>query len=379
MRRALLVAVALVMVAGAGAAALLVAGDGSDDAKVTTPAQATTQACRPPSAATPDAAPDPALSRPATVTVAGARSIDTGGLAPDVVVEPTGGAPWVIVRDARLVQAPVGRLARVDVDAGRLPQVVDVVAGCEVTTVVASDTSTWAGTCDQFGADAGAEVLEMKPDGALGRRVSVPTGCLASVVAATSVVWAASAASVDAPGEIYRIAGDATVAEAVLTLGVDESFLGATADGDSVWLSIQGPSGARLDRIDATNAVVASVTSTGPNRLLGIVDGTLWAQDLAASALVGRDATSGAVTYTIPIEGLVTAAVGTSGVWYQAAAPDATTVTVGRLDANAAPTQVTTYTGGGMDRTGAPLTGVLSVTARGAWLSIQDRLFLISG
>jgi len=140
---------------------------------------------------------------------------------------------------------------------------------------------------------------------------------------------------------------------------------------------VQGLAGARLLRFDATNAVAATIDSDGPNQLLGVVDGTLWAQDLESSSLIGRDASTGAVTQTVPIDGLLSAAVGASGVWYQAASLDATTVTIGRLDASAVPTTVTTYTGS-IDRTGAPLTGILSVTNAGAYLSIQDRLFFLA-
>ena len=377
MKRSVIAVAALALIAGS-AAALLVGGD-ERGRRVVTPEQSAPPAtCQAPNGSTPAVSLDPALSQPARVSVPGAQSISAGGLSTGDVAQPPDAPAWVVVRDSLAATSPVGRLARLDAGAVALGPVVDVVAGCTVTALTASATGVWAGTCDQLGGAAGAELLEVAAaDGTLGRRISVATGCVAAADATTTDLWAASAASVDAPAEIYRVRADATTAEAVLTLAPEESLLGLAADGDSAWVAVQGLAGARLLRFDATNAVAATIDSDGPNQLLGVVDGTLWAQDLESSSLIGRDASTGAVTQTVPIDGLLSAAVGASGVWYQAASLDATTVTIGRLDASAVPTTVTTYTGS-IDRTGAPLTGILSVTNAGAYLSIQDRLFFLA-
>ena len=113
--------------------------------------------------------------------------------------------------------------------------------------------------------------------------------------------------------------------------------------------------------------------------MLGIVDGTLWTQDLTEPAIVGRDAASGSPTVTVPVADLRLAAVGASGVWFETAATGSLTVTVGRVDAVGAVTVVVSYTGAGPDRTGLPFLGTLTATARGAWVATQDRLFLVAG
>ena len=103
--------------------------DDTDDPSVIAPRQGAVTGCRAPDGS---AAPtlDPALSKPASVSVPGGRSIDTGGVAPSGVVEPPAAAPWVIVRDPGAIEDPHGRIARVDADGGRLAQVVEVVSGC---------------------------------------------------------------------------------------------------------------------------------------------------------------------------------------------------------------------------------------------------------
>jgi hypothetical protein len=319
---------------------------------------------------------DPALARPAAVSVTGGRAIETGGLAPDLVAE-AGATTWSVVRDSQVVQAPVGRVARVEADAGGLGAIVEVVVGCDVTALAATAEHVWTGTCDQPAASSGAELVEIDAAAAtVTRRVPVPSGCIASVAAGDDHTWGATAPRVDAPTVVLRVAAGQQQAETVTTLAEQESYLGLAAGTDHAWVSVQTATESRLTRIDAATGEQRSV-SAAPSRLLGVVERTLWTQELATSQLVARDTTSGAVTATVPIEGLTTAAAGPSGVWYQVATPGSTSVTIGRLDAAHTPTTVATYTGAGVDRTGTPYVGTLSVTSDGAWLAIQDRLFLL--
>jgi hypothetical protein len=306
-------------------------------------------------------------------------SIDTGGLAPDDVVEPGGGAAWVVVRDARSVAQPSGRVAAVDVERRVLARSVEVVAGCDIGALAAGDASVWIGTCDAFALEqSGAEVVELAAaDGAIGTRVPLPVACVSQVAVGGGALWVLSAATSDAPARILRVEIATGAVDERVTVPVDESVLGLVADAGSVWTSRRGPGGSRLVRSDAATGAELVAAPTAPSRLLGVVDGILWAQDLEPSAVVARDAASLAVRSTTPVGGLRSAAAGPDGVWYQAASPGSLRVTIGRVDTSGAASEVVSYTGAGPDRTGLPFLGTLSATRRGAWFATQDRLFLV--
>ena len=378
-RHPLRIALILLVVAATALALRFATREDATRPVLTAPASGPTT-CRTPSATGP--VPAPSAASLAGVRVPGATSIDTRGLLPGPVVESADGSAWAIVGTSN-AGAIGGRVARIDAERTTISTVTTVVDGCDASALAAGPDGIWVGTCDArapAGSTSGAELVRIDPvDGQVRSRVTLPGTCVASVAVAGGSVWATNAATIDAPQRLWRLDVSTGAVDEPVALGADETITGLAATSDAVWTSRRTRAGDRIVRSDARSGADTTSFATGPGRVVGVLDGTLWVLDVRAGALVGRVSSSGTITSTVPAANVQSVGVGPSGVWLQQADRGSLTITLSRIsDAAAGASPVVSFTGAGPDRTGLPFLGILSATSRGLWFASQDRLFLLA-
>lgn len=329
------------------------------------------------------AVPPPSGSAATVAAIPGATPIDMGGLLPTKVAEAADGSAWALV--GRTDQpAAIGRVARIDVSDARVTGVTTVVAGCDASTVTAVGDRIWVGTCNALapsGVASGAELVEIDAaTGALGRRVALETPCVDAVVTDGAALWASGSPRVGEQQRVWRVDAASGVVDEPVTLAIGESLSSGAVTGELLWTARTGPAGRRLVGSDTVSGTERVSIPVGDVEVLGGMGDALWTIEGGGAALEARDPTTGDIRFTIAVLDVRAAAASASGIWLEHANGGSLEISLGRVGPGKAGEQVlTTFRGAGPDRTGMPYLGTLSATASGAWLTVQDRLFLILG